>query len=95
LKIRFNDMVADEPYNFLFFDQRRSRDGSHYVGEDYGFCENWTDAGGEIWCYTDITFAHHGTRANVANFANWSREHEDEIQASNKQVETTHPTTNV
>jgi hypothetical protein len=30
-----------------------------YQGEDYGFCRLWTEIGGEIWIYPDITFNHY------------------------------------
>jgi glycosyltransferase involved in cell wall biosynthesis len=36
--------------------------GAHkgaWWGEDYSFCRNWTDAGGEIWIVPDLTLTHH------------------------------------
>lgn len=36
--------------------------GAHqgsWFGEDYAFCRNWRDAGGEIWIVPDLTLTHH------------------------------------
>lgn len=36
--------------------------GAHkgaFWGEDYSFCRNWTDAGGEIWIVPDLSITHH------------------------------------
>ena len=31
-----------------------------WIGEDFAFCNLWTDIGGEIWIVPDLTFTHHG-----------------------------------
>lgn len=36
--------------------------GAHkgaWWGEDYSFCRNWTDAGGDIWIVPDVSLTHH------------------------------------
>lgn len=36
--------------------------GAHegqWWGEDYAFCRNWRDAGGEVWCIPDLELVHH------------------------------------
>jgi glycosyltransferase involved in cell wall biosynthesis len=36
--------------------------GAHkgaFWGEDYSFCRNWTDAGGEIWIVPNVSLTHH------------------------------------
>lgn len=36
--------------------------GAHkgvWWGEDYAFCRNWRDAGGEVWCIPDLQLTHH------------------------------------
>ena len=33
--------------------------GGQWWGEDYAFCRNWREAGGEIWCVPDLNIAHH------------------------------------
>ena len=30
-----------------------------WYGEDYAFCRNWRDAGGDIWCVPDLSITHH------------------------------------
>lgn len=38
--------------------------GAHkgaWWGEDYSFCRNWTDAGGEIWIVPDLSITHHSS----------------------------------
>lgn len=40
--------------------------GAHegvWYGEDYAFCRNWRDAGGEIWIVPDLNINHHTTTA--------------------------------
>lgn len=37
--------------------------GAHkqvWYGEDYAFCRNWIDAGGELWIVPDLNITHHG-----------------------------------
>lgn len=41
-------------------------------GEDYGFCRQWRDAGGEIWLDPSIALRHHdGNRAYSGDFEAW------------------------
>lgn len=46
--------------------------GAHkgtWYGEDYAFCRNWRDAGGEIWIVPDLNITHHSSdRAFPGNF---------------------------
>lgn len=47
---------ADHPSIDLF------NHGAHkgvWWGEDYAFCRNWTDAGGEIWIAPNLNITHH------------------------------------
>lgn len=37
--------------------------GAHkgvWFGEDYAFCRNWLDKGGELWCLPNLDLDHHG-----------------------------------
>lgn len=36
--------------------------------EDYVFCDRWRDLGGEIWCYPNIDFTHHGQKTYKGNY---------------------------
>ena len=41
--------------------------GAHkgvWYGEDYGFCRNWRDAGGDIWCVPNLNITHHSFTFN-------------------------------
>lgn len=46
--------------------------GAHkgvWWGEDYAFCRNWTEAGGDIWIVPDLNITHHaGERAFPGNY---------------------------
>jgi hypothetical protein len=35
-----------------------------FWGEDYAFCRNWRDAGGEIWIVPDIDLTHHSKESD-------------------------------
>lgn len=42
--------------------------GAHkgvWYGEDYAFCRNWRDAGGELWIVPDINVDHHASDGTV------------------------------
>ena len=44
--------------------------GAHkgvWYGEDYAFCRNWRDIGGEIWCIPDLNVTHHSISYNRAS----------------------------
>lgn len=55
----YPELVYGPPYNpsvDLF------NHGAHkgvWYGEDYAFCRNWTDLGGEIWIVPDLDIDHH------------------------------------
>jgi glycosyltransferase involved in cell wall biosynthesis len=57
---------ADHPSVDLF------NHGAHkgvWWGEDYAFCRNWTDAGGDIWIVPDLDIDHHaGDKVYPGNF---------------------------
>lgn len=41
--------------------------GAHknvWYGEDYAFCRNWRESGGDIWCVPDVTLTHHSFKFN-------------------------------
>lgn len=43
--------------------------GAHngaWWGEDYAFCRNWREAGGEIWVVPDVTLTHHSKDAEFS-----------------------------
>lgn len=43
--------------------------GAHnwaFWGEDYAFCRNWREAGGEIWVVPDVTLTHHSKDAEFS-----------------------------
>ena len=45
--------------------------GAHkgaWWGEDYAFCRNWVDAGGEIWVVPDLDLTHNGDKAYPGNY---------------------------
>ncbi len=43
-------------------------DGQGFQSEDYNFCERWTETGGEIWIYPDVSFIHTGTKDYIGNY---------------------------
>jgi len=49
--------------------------GAHkgvWYGEDYAFCRNWRDLGGQIWMLPDLDIAHHtATEMFRGNFHQW------------------------
>lgn len=51
--------------------------GAHkgvWYGEDYAFCRNWRDAGGEIYLIPDLDITHHSGEADYpGNFHNFLR----------------------
>jgi hypothetical protein len=67
LKTRFTAAPGGEPHSYLFFDARRSNDGSHWLGEDYGFSETWTALGGTLQCHPDLTLYHEFKAWNGGN----------------------------
>jgi hypothetical protein len=36
---------------FNFFDTLHETDTKRYFGEDFGFCQRWTDMGGKVFVY--------------------------------------------
>lgn len=49
--------------------------GAHqgvWYGEDYAFCRNWRDAGGQIWLIPNLDINHHTADVMYAgNFHQW------------------------
>lgn len=50
--------------------------GAHkgtWYGEDYAFCRNWNDIGGEVWCIPDVDVHHNGINGEVweGNYHKW------------------------
>lgn len=48
--------------------------GAHkgtWYGEDYAFCRNWTDLGGEVWCIPDLDVHHNGDVCYEGNYHKW------------------------
>lgn len=59
----FNDKLEDEFCYWNFFDCEKI--GRRWIGEDYNFCRKWTEIGGKIWVYPDITIGHHGKMVDI------------------------------
>uniref|UniRef100_I2Q242 Glycosyltransferase n=1 Tax=Desulfovibrio sp. U5L TaxID=596152 RepID=I2Q242_9BACT len=55
--------------NFAFFDTAIDPVTRDYLPEDYAFCKRWRDIGGQVHVSVPGTFAHHGGRAYVGDFA--------------------------
>ena len=55
--------------NFAFFDTAIDPETRDYLPEDYAFCKRWRDIGGKVHVSVPGTFAHHGGRAYVGDFA--------------------------
>jgi hypothetical protein len=55
-----------EKHGYSLFQTLYERHDFH--GEDYLFCRRWTDIGGEIWCYPDVSFTHAGSRLWEGNY---------------------------
>jgi hypothetical protein len=74
LKINFNSVVHRpegefiEPGQYLMFDARRSNTDNHYISDDYGFSETWTELGGNLWVYPYVTIRHHWMTSHELNF---------------------------
>lgn len=59
--------VKDEYYHLFRCQQR----GNQWFGEDFNFCWEWAEMGGEIWAYPDIQFLHTGTKCWEGNYASF------------------------
>lgn len=67
----YRDLDGKEKYNIFQQGFHPSEDGSdigQWWGEDYAFCRQWNEMGGEIWVWPDIGFSHTGVKAYVNNF---------------------------
>jgi hypothetical protein len=62
-----------DPYMRTYFDTA-VRDGRYY-SEDWTFCENWRDLGGQVWVDTRVLLRHTGTY--VFDFAAQDRLYQD------------------
>jgi hypothetical protein len=57
---------VDASYGYTLYQDRYADNG--FETEDYTFCRRWTEIGGEIWIYPDITFVHTGSKDYVGNY---------------------------
>lgn len=48
------------------------RDGQ-YFGEDYYFCRNWREIGGQVWVDPSLVLTHHGFKDYKGNVGAWLR----------------------
>lgn len=69
LRYRRDCTNAAPEENFAFFDTAIDPETRDYLPEDYAFCKRWRDIGGAVHVSVPGTFAHHGGRAYVGDFA--------------------------
>jgi len=63
----YRDLDGKEKYNI--FQMGYHAGDNMWWGEDYAFCRQWREAGGELWVWPDIQFAHTGKKSWANNFA--------------------------
>jgi len=55
-----NGKEVEKPYFYNFFDTLHCKLTKRYFGEDFGFCQRWTDMGGKCYIYTLDYLTHVG-----------------------------------
>ena len=63
----YRDLDGKDKYNI--FQQGFHADDKQWWGEDYAFCRQWREMGGELWVWPDIQFSHTGKKSWHNNFA--------------------------
>ena len=61
-----NTENIDVMYNF--FDTLYDKENKKYYGEDFGFCQKWTDIGGKCYVYINDYISHVGEHSYVGRF---------------------------
>jgi hypothetical protein len=59
--------------------------GAHngiWYGEDYAFCRNWRECGGQIWVLPDLNLTHHGDKPYPGNYAEFLKRQPGGINAA-------------
>ena len=65
----YPDLCYGERYNQSVDLFNHGAHKGNWWGEDYSFCRNWKDAGGEIWLVPDLNLDHHSTTESfIGNF---------------------------
>lgn len=67
----YRDLDGKEKYNIFqqgFFPPEGEKTVGDWWGEDYAFCRQWREMGGEIWVWPDIDFTHTGPKTWKGNF---------------------------
>jgi len=67
----YRDLDGKEKYNIFqqgFNPPTGDATLGEWWGEDYAFCRQWRDMGGDIWIWPDISFTHTGRKSWKNNF---------------------------
>lgn len=67
----YKDLDGKEKYNIFqqgFNPPEPPATAGEWWGEDYAFCRQWREMGGEIWVWPDIQFTHTGRKSWTNNF---------------------------
>jgi hypothetical protein len=64
--INGKEVKKDNMYNL--FDTLHDPETKRYFGEDFGFCQRWTDIGGKVYAYVDDPITHVGEYCYTGRF---------------------------
>jgi len=63
-----NGQYEEKKFYYNFFDTIHDKKTQTYMGEDFGFCKLWTDAGGKIFAVVDEYIMHVGEHQYIGRY---------------------------
>jgi hypothetical protein len=63
-----NGKEVKKPNFYNLFDTLHDPDTKRYYGEDFGFCQRWTDMGGKVYAYVTDYITHVGEHSYCGRF---------------------------